>query len=375
MNIETQTNPQGQAEATTPNPAEGGAQVPDGSQVDADDELAALLEHPELEQPAPPTGGEAGDPASGEPAGQAGEGDAAPGQEGQEPTPEAGAFNPINITYKGKAYTVDSAAKATELIQKGLDYQVKMARLGQERGKLQLLNQALQDPQRAEQLKGLLTGQGVGQGQSAAKPQGGDPELGQGILLPVEGPEGQKFYMPPDKGMVSLISQVVEQAMTSRLQALHKEQPQSGPDTDPYLGALVQEKKEADLARYIDATYPQRASWSQARDKVIEAMVADGIGPGHAANTDPNVWLNYYMRLSMANLLPSREDGGLTTKPKTVDKSALKAGAQTPKSAGGKPAQATTDDLVGRVLAPGASDHDWDAAIEPFFDHPGIKAA
>lgn len=375
MNFETPTNPQGQAEAAPSNPAEGGAQVPDGSQVTADDELAGLLEHPELEQTAPPTGSEAGTPAPGEPTGPAGEGAATPGREGQGPTPEAGAFNPINITYNGKPYTVDSADKATELIQKGLDYQVKMARLGQERGKLQLLNQALQDPQRAEQLKAILANQGAGQAQSAAKPPADGPELGQGILLPVEGPEGQTVYVPPDKGMISLISQVVEQAMTSRLQALHKEQPQSGPDQDPYLGTLVQERKEADLARYIDAAYPQRASWSQARDKVIEAMAADGIGPGHAANTDPNVWLNYYMRLSMAGLLPDREGGGLTTKPKTVDKSALKAGAKTPKPAGGKPAQATTNELVGRVLAPGATDRDWDAAIEPFFEHPGIKAA
>ena len=371
MTIETPTNPQGPAEAAPPNPAEAAPQVPDGSQGPTGDEFAGLLEHPELEQTAPPTGSEDGNPVSGEPQGQAGEGEAAPDQ-GQEPTPEAGAFAPITITYNGKPYTIDSADKATELIQKGLDYRVKMQRLGQHRGTLELVNQALRDPQRSEQVKAILT-QGAGQGQPSAKPQDGQPELGQGILLPVEGPDGQTFYVPPDKGMISMISQVVEQAMASRLQALQKEQPQSSPETDPYLGAFIQERKEADLSKYIDAAYPQSATWAQSRDKVIEAMAADGIGPGHPANDDPEAWLGYYMRLAMAGKLPARQGGELVTTPKVVDKSALKAGAQTPKPSAGKPPQIKTQELVGRALAPGAGDQDWDAALELFIDHPGIK--
>lgn len=367
MTIETQTNPQGPAEAAPPNPAEAAPQVPDGSQGPTGDEFAGLLEHPELEQTAPPTGSEDGNPASGEPQGQAGEGEAAPGQ-GQEPTPEAGAFAPITITYNGKPYTIDSADKATELIQKGLDYRVKMQRLGQHRGTLELVNQALRDPQRAEQVKALLTGQGAGQGQSAAKPQDG-----QQILVPVEGPDGKTVYMQPDQGAVSLVTQLLQQALEPYRSVLEGAGKQPTQDGDPYVSVLVQQAKETELSNFIDANYPQSATWGQSREKVIEAMAADGIGPGHPANDDPNAWLSYYMRLAVAGKLPARQGGELVTTPKVVDKSALKAGAQTPKPSAGKPPQIKTQELVGRALAPGAGDQDFDAALELFIDHPGIK--
>ena len=138
---------------------------------------------------------------------------------------------------------------------------------------------------------------------------------------------------------------------------------------------MVQQAKEGELSSYIDATYPQGASWAQAREKVIEAMAADGIGPDHPANEDPNAWLGYYMRLSLAGKLPARQGGEVVTKPKTVDKSALKAGAQAPTPSAGKPPQVKTDDLVTRALTPGASQDDWDAAIGELVVHPGIKTA
>ncbi|MCB2226672.1 MAG: hypothetical protein KQH53_08335 [Desulfarculaceae bacterium] len=375
MTIETPTNPQGQAPEAQPNPAEPGAQVPDGSAGTDGDELAGLVQHPELEDTTPPTGAEAGSPASGEPEDPTGEGQAAPG-DGEGPPPEAGDFKPITITYNGKQHTIDSPDKATELIQKGLDYQVKMQRLAPHRGNLQLLYQAMNDPKKAAQLKAILTGQeDSAQGPKPATAGAGQElEIDDNLLMPVEGPDGQTVYVKPDPAALDWIKQVVNHVLKPHLSQLQGQgQEQSQQTGDPYVGSLVQQAKEGELSRYIDANYPGSASWQQARDLVIEAMTADGIGPGHPGNDDPNTWLSYYMRLGMAGKLPARESAELKTTPKTPNKSELKVSAGTPTPSLAKPPDTKTSELVLKAITPGADDIDFDAAIEALVTHPDLK--
>ena len=375
MTIETPTNPQGQAPETPPNPAEAGAQVSGGSTGTDGEEFAGLVQHPELEQTTPPTGAEAGGTASGEPEGPTGEGQATPG-EGEGPPPEAGDFKPINITYNGKQHTIDSPDKATELIQKGLDYQVKMQRLAPHRGNLELLYQALNDPARAPQLKALLTGQeDSAQGPKPATPSGGqEQEFDSNLLMPVEGQDGQTVYVQPDPAALNWIKQVVNHVLEPRLSQLQGQgQEQSQQPGDPYVGSLVQQAKEGELSRYIDANYPASATWQQSRDLVAEAMVADGIGPGHPGNEDPKTWLSYYLSLATAGKLPARESGELKTTPKAPNKSELKVSAGTPSPSLAKPPDTKTSELVLKAITPGADEFDVDAAIGALVTHPELK--
>lgn len=393
MDPNAQTTPQVQPGATPPNPA--GAPEPSqvGSQELSGDDFAALVEHPEFAGTGEPTGDPAGSPApSGPNATPASSEVGAAPEAGQ--LGEAGSFIPITIKYKGQDHNVDTQDKAQELIQKGLDYTVKMGKLAAHRGNLELLYNVMNDPDRAPKLKALLTGQEVpasAQPEPVAQQQAqpGQPGYDTSMLVPVEGPDGQVVYVQPEPGAVGLVENIVQRALAPLMEKLQANGQAPAPaQENPLVANLVQREMETKVSDFIKETYPGQASWEQAKPKVIDAMLSDGIGPGHPANSDPQTWLNYYMNLGMRGMLPAAvadpnaapnagPDGapatpGLVTTPMPANKSDLKAGAQVPNPNLIQPTETKTEELVNAALQAGATIEQVDTALDTFFDHPDL---
>lgn len=385
MEFDSGTNPQpanpepGAVDAGSPSPDNGAPSV-NGN------ELEGLVAHPGIAEGDDPAAAPADAPASGDetpPSGEPGDG----------PTPEGGStpFTPFTVKLGGREIQVDSLDKAQELAGKGLDYTVKTQDLARHRSNLELLYRAMSDPAKAGQLRELLSGQKAEPAPAPAQTPAQTAAMGQGkdpggdatqYLIPTTGPDGQTVYVPADPGAVSLVEQVIQRALGPIQERLNQAPATPAANNqDPYMGRVVQGQKEAQVADYIASTYPEMPSWADSREAVIQAMTADGVGPGDPRNSDPRAWLDYYTHLAMTGQLKKAEpqpqpqpgQGGEQPSGKPLDpnKSQLKAAAQQPNPTLSPPPKVTKDQLIDKAIKSGEGTDFFDA-LDQIIIHPDL---